>query len=125
VTIQPSGQQALLSGDNTAAPVLDFLEDPDEVRPGDRVVTSGDGGVFPGRAAGGQVAERPAGGCACGSRRITSGSSSCGCCAHPGWLTPPASSLVPYRGFAWALRLLVFLHLMPLDHGPRGWPGPT
>lgn len=47
VTIQPSGQRAILSGDNTLNPPLEFLEDPDQVRPGDRVVTSGDGGVFP------------------------------------------------------------------------------
>ena len=47
VTIQPSGQRALLTGDNSALPILDFLEAPEEVRPGDRVVSSGDGGVFP------------------------------------------------------------------------------
>jgi len=47
VTIQPSGQRAMLSGDNSALPVLDFIESPEEVRPGDRVVSSGDGGVFP------------------------------------------------------------------------------
>ncbi len=47
VTIQPSGQRAMLAGDNSALPVLDFLELPEEVRPGDRVVSSGDGGVFP------------------------------------------------------------------------------
>ena len=47
VLIQPSGQRAMLSGDNSALPVLDFIEIPEEVRPGDRVVSSGDGGVFP------------------------------------------------------------------------------
>ncbi|MBK5924606.1 rod shape-determining protein MreC [Rhodovulum sulfidophilum] len=47
VTIQPSGQRAVLSGDNSSAPVLDFVEDPALVRPGDRVISSGDGGVFP------------------------------------------------------------------------------
>ncbi|TCO73905.1 rod shape-determining protein MreC [Rhodovulum euryhalinum] len=47
VTIQPSGQRAVLAGDNSAAPPLDFVEDPAQVRPGDRVVSSGDGGVFP------------------------------------------------------------------------------
>ncbi|MEM7753388.1 MAG: rod shape-determining protein MreC [Pseudomonadota bacterium] len=47
VTIQPSGQRAMLSGDNSILPALDFIEDVDEVRPGDRVVSSGDGGVFP------------------------------------------------------------------------------
>lgn len=47
VTIQPSGQRALLTGDNSALPILDLIEAPEEVRPGDRVVSSGDGGVFP------------------------------------------------------------------------------
>ena len=47
VVVQPSGQRAIVSGDNTAAPPVDFLENPDLVRPGDRVVSSGDGGVFP------------------------------------------------------------------------------
>ena len=47
VTIQPSGQNAILTGDNTSAPPLEFLESPELVRPGDRVVSSGDGGVFP------------------------------------------------------------------------------
>ncbi|RME14686.1 MAG: rod shape-determining protein MreC, partial [Alphaproteobacteria bacterium] len=47
VTVQPSGQTALLAGDNTITPPLIFVENADEVRPGDRVVTSGDGGVFP------------------------------------------------------------------------------
>ena len=46
--IQPSGQTALIVGDNSVAPHVDFLETPDLVRPGDRVVSSGDGGVFPG-----------------------------------------------------------------------------
>jgi rod shape-determining protein MreC len=47
VTAQPSGQKGLLSGDNTLRPPLEFLEKPDLVRPGDQVITSGDGGVFP------------------------------------------------------------------------------
>lgn len=47
VTIQPSGQTAMLVGDNSVAPRVDFIESPEQVRPGDRVVTSGDGGVFP------------------------------------------------------------------------------
>jgi rod shape-determining protein MreC len=59
VTVQPSGQRALLSGDNTAAPPLDFIEKPDLVRPGDRVVSSGDGGVFPAGILVGQVAQGP------------------------------------------------------------------
>ncbi|MDT8854190.1 rod shape-determining protein MreC [Paracoccaceae bacterium Fryx2] len=59
VTVQPSGQRALLSGDNSPAPPLEFLEKPDLVRPGDRVVTSGDGGVFPAGLMVGEVALGP------------------------------------------------------------------
>ncbi len=47
VVIQPSGLSAILSGDGTTAPLIEFLESPDEVSPGDLVRTSGDGGVFP------------------------------------------------------------------------------
>lgn len=56
VTIQPSGQRALLNGDNTALPLVEFLDSPEAVRPGDRVVSSGDGGVFPSDLLIGQVA---------------------------------------------------------------------
>lgn len=56
VTVQPSGQKALLSGDNSPVPVLEFIEDADDVAPGDRVVTSGDGGVLPAGLLVGQVA---------------------------------------------------------------------
>jgi len=47
VVVQPSGQKAILSGDNGDLPPLDFLEDTTEARPGDQVFSSGDGGVFP------------------------------------------------------------------------------
>lgn len=47
VSVQPSGQKAILAGDNSALPPLEFLEDADSVRAGDIVVSSGDGGVFP------------------------------------------------------------------------------
>ena len=57
VTVQPSGQNALLSGDNSAVPPLEFLEKQDLVRPGDRVVSSGDGGLFPAGLLVGQVAQ--------------------------------------------------------------------
>ncbi len=33
VTVQPSGQRALLSGDNSPVPVLEFVEDADDVAP--------------------------------------------------------------------------------------------
>ena len=59
--IQPSGQRAIVAGDNSAAPPLDFIENPDLVRPGDRVVSSGDGGVFPAGLLIGQVAADPGG----------------------------------------------------------------
>ncbi|MFT3690777.1 rod shape-determining protein MreC [Paenirhodobacter sp.] len=55
VTIQPSGQKAILTGDNSPFPVIDFLENADQVRPGDRVISSGDGGVFPADLLVGQV----------------------------------------------------------------------
>ncbi|MFV0512999.1 MAG: rod shape-determining protein MreC [Jhaorihella sp.] len=59
--IQPSGQSALVTGDNTSAPAIGFLENADLVRPGDRVISSGDGGVFPPGLLIGQVASDPSG----------------------------------------------------------------
>ena len=47
VTIMPSGQRAIVSGDNSRFPPIEFLVNPELVRPGDRVLSSGDGGVFP------------------------------------------------------------------------------
>jgi len=47
VAVQPAGGQALLMGDNSTAPALEFVEDVEDISPGDRVVTSGDGGLFP------------------------------------------------------------------------------
>lgn len=57
VTIEPSGVRALLVGDNSSYPLLEFVGQPDNVRAGDRAVTSGDGGVFPSGLLVGQVAE--------------------------------------------------------------------
>jgi len=59
--IQPSGQRVIVSGDNSAAPPIEFLEDSDQVKPGHRVVSSGDGGVFPAGLLIGQVAADPTG----------------------------------------------------------------
>lgn len=59
--IQPSGQRAIVAGDNSAAPPIDFLENPELVRPGDRVISSGDGGVFPAGLLIGQIAADPGG----------------------------------------------------------------
>lgn len=55
VIVQPSGQDGLLSGDSSPFPLLDFVEVPDAIRAGDRVVSSGDGGVFPSGLLVGQV----------------------------------------------------------------------
>lgn len=60
-TIQPSGQNALIVGDNTLSPQIDFVEHSDQVRPGDRVISSGDGGVFPAGLLIGRVASDPGG----------------------------------------------------------------
>ncbi len=57
VLIKPFDQRAILSGDNSLLPPLEFLENSDRVRPGDRVVTSGDGGVFPNGLLIGQVTQ--------------------------------------------------------------------
>lgn len=59
--IQPSGQRTIVAGDNTSAPPVDFLENPDVVRAGDRVISSGDGGVFPAGLLIGQIARDPGG----------------------------------------------------------------
>ncbi|MFP4570860.1 rod shape-determining protein MreC [Rhodosalinus sp.] len=59
--IQPSGQRAMVVGDNSAAPLLDFVENAEQVRPGDRLISSGDGGVFPPGLLIGQVAQDPRG----------------------------------------------------------------
>ena len=59
VMIQPSGQRAILAGDNGPLPMLDFLEAPEAIRPGDRAVTTGDGGVFPAGLLIGEVVQGP------------------------------------------------------------------
>jgi len=59
--IQPSGQRAIVAGDNSGAPPIDFLENPEQVRPGDRVISSGDGGIFPAGLLIGQIAADPGG----------------------------------------------------------------
>ena len=61
VSIESNGQRAMIVGDNTSRPPLEFLENPETVRPGDRVVTSGDGGVFPSGLLVGQVTQTQSG----------------------------------------------------------------
>ena len=57
IVIQPSGQRAILSGTNSARPLIELLDNPDSVRPGDRVFSSGDGSVFPAGILIGEVAQ--------------------------------------------------------------------
>ena len=59
--IRPSGQHAIVTGNNSGAPILEFLDQPDEIRPGDRIVTSGDGGLYPPDILIGQVLTGPDG----------------------------------------------------------------
>ena len=59
--VRPSGQRTMVTGDNSVAPLLDFIENDEDVKPGDRVVTSGAGGIFPPDLLIGQVMEGPDG----------------------------------------------------------------
>jgi len=59
VTIQPAGVRAILAGSNTARPPLDLIENTEAIRPGDRVFSSGDGGVFPDGLLVGEVIQMP------------------------------------------------------------------
>jgi rod shape-determining protein MreC len=47
VIVQPSGLRGIVAGDNTPTPLLEFIEAPERLNPGDRVITSGDGEVLP------------------------------------------------------------------------------
>jgi len=47
VEVTPSGQKAILAGDNSTLPPLEFIDGVDQVKAGDRIITTGDGGVFP------------------------------------------------------------------------------
>ncbi len=61
VIIIPSGRRAIVRGDNSIVPPLDFLDSEVGVQAGSRVMTSGDGGVFPSDILIGQVAIDPQG----------------------------------------------------------------
>jgi rod shape-determining protein MreC len=56
ILVGESRDRAMLAGDNTNQPRLIYLEPRVELKPGDRVVTSGHGGVFPPGLPIGQVA---------------------------------------------------------------------
>ncbi|HWD49545.1 MAG TPA: rod shape-determining protein MreC [Rhizomicrobium sp.] len=47
VMIQPGHIQAIMAGDNTSTPTLDTLAQRAAPKPGDQIVTSGDGGLIP------------------------------------------------------------------------------
>ncbi|GMV61236.1 MAG: hypothetical protein AMXMBFR74_04050 [Parvibaculum sp.] len=47
VVIEPAHYKAVLAGDNTDWPKLEYLAAQSAISPGDRVVTSGDGGLIP------------------------------------------------------------------------------
>ena len=47
VTISPSGQRAILAGDNSSQPILKFITNKQKLSLGDYVLTSGNGGLLP------------------------------------------------------------------------------
>jgi rod shape-determining protein MreC len=47
VIVERSRQRAILSGDNSERPLLQYLDPAGAVKIGDRIITSGEGGVFP------------------------------------------------------------------------------
>lgn len=59
--IRPLGQRTIVAGDNSDNPPLEFIENLEDVRPGDRVVTSGKAGIFPPDLLIGEVFEGPDG----------------------------------------------------------------
>ncbi len=47
VIIEPNNQEAIVRGDNSSAPLVDFVRGVKKIQPGFRIYTSGTGGVFP------------------------------------------------------------------------------
>ena len=47
VVVESTGDRAIVKGDNSPRPVLQFLPGNSPISPGDRIVTSGHGGVYP------------------------------------------------------------------------------
>ena len=145
---------AIVAGDNSAAPPIDFIENPDLVRPGDRVISSGDGGVFPAGFADRSGRRR--------SRWATAGAACCGLRAPriPARAAPlrhrervsdtariitpegpiaarrgdrsmndlsPNPPLADARCFLLLTLAILFFHLLPLGNhpAPLGWAGPA
>ena len=44
---EPNNQEAIIRGDNSSAPIVDFIRGVEKIQPGFRIYTSGTGGVFP------------------------------------------------------------------------------
>ncbi len=57
VVVESTGDRAIVRGDNSSRPVLQFLPGNSPISPGDRIVTSGHGGVYPPGLAVGAVAQ--------------------------------------------------------------------
>lgn len=57
VFVEPNRERAVLAGDNSDTPRLEFLAAEARIAPGDRIVTSGEGGLFPPGLPIGTVAE--------------------------------------------------------------------
>jgi rod shape-determining protein MreC len=47
VVIEPGNVQAMMTGDNSRAPLLEFKSQGAQIKAGDQIVTSGDGGLLP------------------------------------------------------------------------------
>ena len=47
VIIEPNNQEAIIRGDNSSKPLVDFIRGTDKIQPGFRIYTSGTGGVYP------------------------------------------------------------------------------
>ena len=48
VTIQPGNAQAIMAGDNSRAPTIEIVSQGAELKAGNQVISSGDGGILPG-----------------------------------------------------------------------------
>lgn len=57
VVVESTGDRAIVRGNNSPRPLLQFLPGNSPISPGDRIVTSGHGGVYPPGLAVGTVAE--------------------------------------------------------------------
>ena len=47
VIIEPNNQEAIVRGDNSSTPLVDFIRGVEKIQPGFRIYTSGTAGVFP------------------------------------------------------------------------------